>query len=87
MILTKKTTRTAIGAGKYRHRTIVKYDGASSTDKTTPTARLCLKNLAATMSDQPEIWLCGGAVPDSISLAFVDQTWVATAEAIVTEGD
>ncbi len=86
MNLSRRTTKVPQGAGRYRHRTIVECDVVSQS-KNELSARMALRHLADTLTNQPELWNCGTDIPDSIVFVFEDHHWTAISEATVLEGD
>jgi hypothetical protein len=86
MNLSKRQTKVPLGAGRYRHRTLIECD-VVAVNKNDLASRMSLRHLAEILADQPELWLCGGDVPDSVTFIFENGRWQVIAEAVTLEGD
>lgn len=80
----RNTTKIRLGSGRVRYRTTIV---CAQSEKDSMMGRETLRRLAELLSQQPELWLCGGASPDRISISYDNGRWASAAEAVVLEGD
>ncbi len=67
-----------------RYRTSVT---VQESEQNSPMGRELFRRLAELIALQPELWLCGGHLPDRVLLSYESGRWGAAAEAVVLEGD
>lgn len=80
----RATSKVRLGSGRVRYRTAVT---VQESEKDSTAGRELFRRLAELMSLQPELWLCGGHLPDRVLLSYENGRWGAAAEAVVLEGD
>jgi hypothetical protein len=80
----RNSSKVRLGSGRCRYRTSVT---VQQSEKDSPTGRELFRRLAELISQQPELWLCGGHLPDRVLLVYEGGRWGAFAEAVVLEGD